>query len=117
MLKKSLVYSFLLSGFVVAAYILFPRLVVIFFGSRYLDALPFIAPYGLAMLFFSLSTILLNYHLAIKNMRYVAIFAGFTILEVLLLLIFHASPLEMIYVLLSVNLALLIASLIYTWRS
>ena len=115
-LKKSLVYSFLLSGFVVATYILFPRLVVIFFGSRYLEALPLIAPYGLAMLFFSLSTILLNYHLAIKNMRYVVIFAGFTILEVFLLLIFHTSPLEMIYVLLSVNFALLIAGLIYTLR-
>jgi O-antigen/teichoic acid export membrane protein len=115
-LKKSLAYAGLLSGSLVAAYLLFPQLVVILFGSSYLEALPLVAPYGLAMLFFSLSVILLNYHLAIRNMRYVTLFAGFTFLEIFLLLTFHSSPLELAEVLLSVNFALLTASMVYTLR-
>jgi O-antigen/teichoic acid export membrane protein len=116
-LKRSLAYASLLSGSVVAAYLLFPHLVVILFGSRYVEALPLVGPYGLAMLFFSLSVIILNYHLAVRNMRYVALFAGFTFLEIFLLLVFHSSPLAMVEVLLFANLALLIASLAYTWRA
>ena len=115
-LRHSLMYAGVLSGFLVLLYFLFPHLVTVVFGSGYKEALPLVAPYGLAMLLFSLSVILLNYNLAVRNMRYVALFAGFTFTEVLLLLIFNSSPLTMVEVLLFANFALFIASLGYTLR-
>jgi O-antigen/teichoic acid export membrane protein len=115
LLKRSLVYTALLAGSVALAYLLFPGLIVTVFGSSYASALPLVAPYGLAMFFFALSVILLHHHLAVKNLRYVALFASFTFLEVLLLAVFHSSTLEMARVLLVANLALLSASLYYTW--
>jgi O-antigen/teichoic acid export membrane protein len=116
LLKRSLAYTALLAGSVALAYLLFPQIIVKVFGSSYASAMPLVAPYGLAMLFFALTVIILNYHLAIKNLRYVALFASFTVLEVLLLVVFHSSTLEMARVLLMANLALLSASLYYTWR-
>jgi len=115
-LKRSLAYTALLSGSVVAVYLLLPGVVVLLFGPSYAEALPLVAPYATAMLFFSLTGIILNYHLAVKNLRYVPIFAAFTFAEVLLLLLFHPSPLAMSYVLMLANLALLVASLAYTLR-
>ncbi len=115
-LKRSLAYTALLSGSLVAIYFLFPSVVVLLFGSRYAEALPLVAPYGLAMLLFSLCVILLNYHLAIRNLRYTAIFAGFTFAEIFLLLLYHPSPIAMVQVLLLANAALLTASLAYTLR-
>ena len=116
-LKRSLAYTASLSGSLAAAYLLFPHLVVVLFGSRYLEALPLVAPYGLAMLLFSLSVIILNYHLAVRNLRYVALFAGFTFAEIFFLLVYHPSPIAMAEVLIFANLVLLIASLAYTWKA
>lgn len=115
-LKKSLIYTAILSGSIALAYLLFPQLVLKAFGSSYVSALPLVAPYGLTMFFLSLTVIIMHYHLAIKNFSYIALFAFFSLIEILLLLFFHSSPLEMVKVLLSVNLALFGASLVYTWR-
>lgn len=114
-LRKSLVYTAILSGSIALAYLFFPQLVVKVFGANYKAALPLVAPYGLAMFFFSLTVIVMHYHLAIRNMRYIAFFSGFTLLEIFLLAIFHSSILEMVEVLLVANFLLLIMSLFYTW--
>ncbi|MCX9011812.1 MAG: oligosaccharide flippase family protein [Candidatus Methanoperedens sp.] len=115
-LKKSLAYTAALSGPVALAYLLFPQLVVKVFGTSYAAALPLVAPYGLAMFFFSLTVIVMHYHLAIKNLGYVALFVGLTFVEVLLLSVFNSSVQQMVEVLLAVNTLILFVSLIYTWR-
>jgi O-antigen/teichoic acid export membrane protein len=115
-LRKSLAYTAFLSGSVALGYLLFPQLVVKLFGLSYASALPLVAPYALAMFFFSLTVIVLNYHLAIKNLRYITLFASFTFFEIILLSIFHSSALEMAKVLLWVNFALFSVGLAYTWR-
>ncbi|NOZ83067.1 MAG: oligosaccharide flippase family protein [Euryarchaeota archaeon] len=115
-LLRCLKYALALSGGVVLIYWTFPGVVVAVFGSSYAPALPLLLPYSITMLFFSVSAILLNYHLAIRNMRYVLIFSAFTLLEVVLLLLFNATPLQMVQVMLAVNLALSVCSLIYTLR-
>ena len=114
-LKKSLLFTAFLSGSVAVLYYLYPQFLIIAFGESYALALPLLAPYGLAMFFFSLTAVVMHYHLAIKNMRYIAFFAGFTLLEILLLAIFHSSMQEMVEVLLAANFLLLITSLFYTW--
>ena len=116
LLLRCLKYASALSGGVVLLYWLFPGVVVTVFGSSYAAALPLLLPYSITMLLFSTSAIILNYHLAIRNMRYVLLFSGFTLLEVLLLLLFHETPLQMVQVMLAANLALSATSLVYTLR-
>jgi len=114
--KKSLIYIGTISGFIVLVYILYPELIVKVFGNKYIGAIDLVAPYGMAMFFFSITITTMYYHLAIKNIRYIIIFIGFTLLEIMLFLIFHSSILEMVQILLMTNLMLAITSIIYTWR-
>ncbi len=115
-LRRSLLYTALLSGSVALGYLLFPQLVINVFGSGYAAALPLVAPYGFAMFFFSLTVIVMQYHLAVKNMWYVALFAGATFVEILLFVIFNSSIQQMVEVLLIANLLILLVSLLYTMR-
>ncbi len=117
-LKKSLIYTGISSGFLTLIYILFPQLVINkIFGSDYKSAIPLLASYGTGMFFFSLVVVIMYYHLAIKNMKYIIIFSGFTILEIILFLTYHGSTLEMSNVLLTANSISLLGSLLYTYKS
>lgn len=114
MLRKSLLYSGLVSGIVTSVYILYPEIIVKIFGNRYIGAMNIMTTYGVAMFFFSITTTIMYYHLAIRNMRYVVIFVGFTLLEISLFLTFHSSISEMTYILLIMNMMLSIVSVLYT---
>lgn len=114
--KKSLIYVIVISGLIMLAYILYPKMIVKIFGDKYINAIDLIAPYGIAMFFFSISIATMYYHLAIKNMRYIIIFIGFTLLEICLFLLFHSSILEMAQTLFIVNLVLAFTSMLYTWK-
>lgn len=115
-LKNSLLYAGTLSGFFVALYTIFPEIIIKTFGNRYLDAANYIVLYGLGMFFFSLIIIIMEYHLAIKNLRYIVLFTGFTIIEVIMLVIYSHSIFGMIEVLLSANFIFLIISMVYTYN-
>lgn len=115
LLKKSILCAGLLSGCLVSIYVLFPQIVIRIFGENYVSAVDFVAPYGAAMFFVSIISIIMNYHLAIKNMRYVALFALFTIIETALLVLFNASISQMINVLFAANLVFMIISISYTF--
>lgn len=115
-LKKSLVCAGALSGGLVSIFVLYPRIVVKIFGHKYFDAIGLVAPYGMAMFFVSITAIVMSYHLAIRNMRYIAFFTGFTIIEVVLLVIFNSSMSGMIDVLLITNLVFLVLSIVYTFK-
>lgn len=116
-LKKSILGAGALSGSLVLIYILFPRIVVRIFGEKYFNAIDLVAPYGMAMFFVAITSIVMSYHLAIKNMRYIILFAGFTIIEVALLMIFHSSMADMINVMLIANFVFLAVSVIYTFKN
>lgn len=72
--------------------------------------------YGVAMFFFSLTIVLMRYSLAVHDISYVYLFAFFTLLEIGLLTVFHASMMEMVWILLVVNVALFISSYGYIGR-
>ncbi len=116
-LKKGLLSVGALSGGLVSIYVLYPQIVVKIFGGKYFDAIDLVAPYGMAMFFVSITAIVMSYHLAIKNMRYIAFFTGFTIIEIASLMVFHSTMAGMINVLLITNLVLSALSIIYTFRS
>lgn len=116
-LKKSIIYAGALSGCLVLIYILFPQIVVMIFGEKYINAIDLVAPYGMAMFFISIIALLVNYHLAIKNLRYIALFAGFTIIEIALLVLFNSSMADMIHVLFISNFVFLVMSMVYTFKN
>lgn len=117
-LRKSLIYTGILSGSLTLIYIFFPQLIINkIFGNGYISAIPLLASYGTAMFFFSLVIVIMYYHLAIKNMRYIVLFTGFTILEITMFLIFHKSILEMANVLLGANFISLFGSILYIYRT
>jgi len=114
-LTKSLLCVGALSGGLVLIYAVYPQIVVKIFGGKYFEAVDLVAPYGLAMFFVSITAIVMSYHLAIKNMRYIAFFTGFTLIEIALLMIFHSSMAGMITVLLIANFVFLAMSIVYTF--
>ncbi len=113
-LARALLYTGMLSGGVAFTYLLFPGAVLSVFGSGFAEAMPLVAPYGFAMLFFSLTSVLMQYHLAVKNLGYAGVMLAFTLLEVALLLLSSASPLALVRALMLSNLLLLLASVAYT---
>lgn len=116
-LKKSLLYVLLLSGSLLLIYLLFPGIVIKIFGERYSGGENLIKVYGLAMLCFSLINIMVNYYLAIKYYRYILMFVFFTIIEIISLIIFHNSMLEIVDVLFVANILFLAISMVYTFKS
>jgi O-antigen/teichoic acid export membrane protein len=98
-------------------YWFFPSLVVkILYGSAYAKVSPVVQLYGIAMLFFSLTVVLMRYNLAIHDVKYVYLFAFFTFLEIGLLFIFHGSMMEMARIVLIVNAVLFISGYGYVGR-
>lgn len=115
-LKKSFLYTGVLSGSLVLIYVLYPQIVVKIFGNNYFNAIDLVAPYGMAMFFVSIIALVMSYHLAIKNMKFIFFYGGFTIIEIMLLMIFHSSMADMIYGLLITNLIFSAFGVIYTFR-
>ena len=113
-LNISLIYTGFLSSIMAIGYWFFPNFAItIPYGSEYIDAIPVLRLYGIAMLFFSLTVVIMRYALAINHLKYVYILFSFTILEIGLLYLFHESILIMAEVILVVNILLFICSYIY----
>lgn len=91
-LKNCLAYTCLLSLIAVIAYWAVPNFVVgMLFGQEYAEAIRIIGIFGIALMFFSLSYILIIYNMAIKNFSFLYITTAILLLEVSLLSIFHES--------------------------
>jgi O-antigen/teichoic acid export membrane protein len=112
--RKSLLYTALLSGGVTLSYWIFPTFVVkIPFGLEYLDAIPFVRYYGLAMFLFSLSIVVMRYCLAMHDVKFVAIFTIITISEIILLWFIHNTLMDLIIIILVTGAVLFLLSLFY----
>jgi len=114
LLNISLLYTGLVSCVMAIGYWFFPSLVVsIPYGSAYVEVAPVLQLYGMAMLFFSLTIVLMRYSLAVHDTRYVYLFAFFTLVEIGLITVFHASMMEMATIILVVNVLLFVSSYVY----
>ena len=113
-LNISLVYTAVLSGAMALGYWFFPNLAItIPYGAEYLDAIPILRIYGIAMFFFSLTVVIMRYTLAISHVKYVYLLLIFTVLEIGLLYLFHSTIYIMAQILLIVNFLLFLSSYIY----
>jgi O-antigen/teichoic acid export membrane protein len=114
MMRVSALLTFAITIIVAIAYLLFPVPILNFlYGGVYVDAAPALSILGLAMVFFSLCGLFLNYGLAIASKSYVVIFSIFTILQVALIMTFHDSAVQIALDLLATSTGLVIVSWTY----
>lgn len=115
--RKAVLYTLLISGVVVLVYLVAPQFVANFvFGGKYPLLPDYLFKYGLAMLLFVLAYILANYSLSLNRAKGVALFLlGITLLEVVLLLIFHQSIAQFVNIVMLVSGVSLLLMLILYW--
>lgn len=103
-IRKTILAVAVLCGLLVAAYSLFPALLVsALFGEGYEASVPLIGIYGLAMSLFALINTLLLYYLSVQNIKFVWLLLVSTVVQILALNIFHDSLRQVIYVLVLVS--------------
>ncbi len=91
-LKNCLGYTFFISLVAVLVYWMLPDLVVgMLFGMEYEETTRIIGILGLAMMFFSLSYIIIIYNIAVKNFRFIYMTAAVLLFEIILLSVFHET--------------------------
>ncbi|MFH1210172.1 MAG: oligosaccharide flippase family protein [archaeon] len=117
LMYKSMFLVFLIGFFIILFYFLFPKLVITtLFGSAYLSISSFVWLFGLIMLLFSLSYLLVLYNLSVSRRSFLWILITFAILESVIILIYHPSLMIIINELVLLNFLSFILMLIYTLR-
>ncbi len=112
-LYKSLIATGLLSFSAAAVGIMFPALVIrLLSGQVYPQAIPLVAPFSISMGFFALSGVMLYYHLSVHNLKMVNVFMAAVLLEAALIMVFHETLLQVLYVLIGVSVSLFLVNLI-----
>ncbi len=113
-LKNSAGIALVAGMIAVAAYFLLPRLIVkIIVGSQFLEIAPYLGWFGLAMLFYSLVYLISQYLLAINQTRFIWLLAGAGVLQLVLILIWHASIWQLVWIMDGVMGLCLILLIIY----
>lgn len=113
-LGRSLLYTSILCGGATLIYFLIPSFIVrLLFGEKYLTIVPLVGIFALAMYSFSLLNVLFMYQLSINQIKFVKILAIGTVLEAILITIFHGTLFQVILCLLAVGSFLFLANSYY----
>lgn len=116
-LLMAVLFTTLLTGLVVVIFWLFPNFFVDLLGpGKYTLAAPHLFKYSLAMMFFAISYIFLNYFLSINLMKIAYVFATVGFLQVLLILYFRGDIAQVVNDVLISGAVCLFATLVfYLW--
>lgn len=110
LLNRSLLITGALSGAVAACLIIFPGIVSVLFGKAYMDAKTIIALYAIMMFAFALTTVVAQYCLAVRDMRFGLLLFAVTVLEMVFVWFIHSSVLEVAGILMLTNIILFVVS-------
>lgn len=113
-LRKALLYSSVLCGAGVAGIFVFPELITkIFFGSRFLPALPYIKLMCLAMFPLCLLNVVANFNLAVGKAK-ISVWSMIlgSISEIVLITIYHQTIYQVLYILFGVGTVLIIINIL-----
>lgn len=100
--------------FVVFVYYFFSDLMVfLLFGSGYIKIAPLLAIFGVFIAIYSLSSLLANFYLSIHKTRVYILVLAASVFQIILILLFHKSLLQVIHMSILANLLLLIFLLAY----
>lgn len=96
--------------------IIYPSIISIIFGPQYQEAREIVGLYTLMMAFFSLTSVIAQYHLASQNLRYTYLIVPFTIFEILFISLYHPTIQAMAGILMIMNALLFFTGYIYLWK-
>ena len=114
LLKNSLFYTFLISFSVILVYFIAPTFVSkLLYGPEY-EISGLIGLFALALAFFALNNVLVYYNLAIKKSRFVIFLMLVLFLEIVSIVLFHNTLIEVVKVVLISNIALFAYLMFYT---
>ena len=100
-LRKSLLIVGVLCFGAAVISVLFPGFVLkVLTGKVALQCIPLVKVFVCAMSFFALVQILMYYHLSVHNFKFIFFLAFFALAQIILITIFHASLINVIYILL-----------------
>jgi len=117
-LLKSVLLTTIVTGAIVVIYWAFPNFFVDLLGGtgKYTLAAPYLFKYSLAILFFAVSYIFMNYFFSLNYIKVAYIFAGVAFLQVLLIVYFHSDIGQIVNVMLISGAFCLFATLLfYQW--
>jgi O-antigen/teichoic acid export membrane protein len=116
-MRRSIFWNIVLSGLAALAFILLPDIILRLLSSVSVDSFSIaeqsLQVLGISMLFFGLASLFMNYGLATNRHQYIAVILSFTLVEVVLLMLFHSSPVEIAYDMLIVSLSMCLISYVY----
>ncbi|HLD58337.1 MAG TPA: oligosaccharide flippase family protein [archaeon] len=113
-LKKALLIMALLCIASTLAYFTLPSLIVnLLVGSNYASAVPLLGIFALVTSVFSFVNLLAVYFTSIHRKKFSVLLLAFSVLEIILIFLFHSSLLQVLYILLGVQSALLAAMAAY----
>jgi len=100
LLIKSLLISLVIIIPAIIIFYLFPRPIVnILFGQKFLEIIPYVGPFSIIMGLFSLIYIITFYKLSTNKKRFLYLLILFNIIQIMLIIIFHSSIIQVINVL------------------
>jgi len=112
--EKSLLLLGILSTGFVLGYALLPSLVIGPFGANFTQVGPYLVFFAIALSFFAISVLFVNYFLSINNRRFIIPLVAAAALETVLIMAFHAGPRQVVtMVLLSMAALLAMLTLLY----
>ena len=98
-LKKSLLYVGALCGTAALICLLFPGLIIrLLSGEEHLHCIPLARIFSVTMVFFALVYVFLFYHLSIHRLGFIYSLVLLTVLQVLLIILFHQSLSQVLYI-------------------
>ncbi|WP_297495292.1 oligosaccharide flippase family protein [Thermococcus sp.] len=116
-LLKGLALTLMISGGIVLVYALFPKFIITFiYGEKYLSVAPYLWRYGLAMMLFSVASIIVNYSLSINKTRVSLYLLGMLIIEITLLSLNREGIVSIINMLIVVGILMVVILFIDAWR-
>ncbi len=100
LLRNSLLYTCGLSISIMALFILAPEFIVnILFGPEFMEVKGFLSYFAVALAFFSLANAVVFYDLATRRYRFLYILGMVSVLEIVLIILFHDNLLTVVRIL------------------
>lgn len=117
--KKIFLYSLFattaLSLSILMIYLLFPRFAVnLLYGSAYLESANLLIWFGIFMTLFTLSSLLINFHLSLNRTKVVMLPLLAAIVQIIVIWFYHQSLFEIVLISIAVTTLLLVSLLIYS---
>ncbi|HYE22813.1 MAG TPA: oligosaccharide flippase family protein [Verrucomicrobiae bacterium] len=113
LLLTSIAFTILIAGVIIFFFYTFPNFTInLLFGADYLEVAPYLGLFGLIMLLGSLSKTFVNYFIARHQTYFIYPFIVTTIVQIILIVLFHENIRQIVNILLITNILLLISQIV-----